>query len=312
MDTGLRIITYGKGLIMKTLIKHANKKTYLPVLNTILVKDGIASATDIDHWIEYKTDKADGVYDAKGVKAGVWVKSDIPEQEWPVMGSHAFNGSVTVSIESLSFVALSTEETRYYLNGVFFDENGMVATDGHRLHQAKMQGAYNAKAILPKEAVNIILDCAKEEGVGEVTIYFGETKYSVDIGNYSIQGRLIDGNFPDYTRVIDGTKKHKHVAEFDYPTIKSMAKQAKAMHKANGGRKSPHVKIEGGNIEVMAGEFSQKWPINMRLDSAMGFNLEYLIDMHDVSGGDVYTHEPSDPMRIESGEYLTILMPIRI
>lgn len=299
---------------MKTLIKHANQRTSLPVLNTILVQSGIASATDIDHWIEYKTDRANGVYDAKGVKAGVWLKSDIPEQDWPIMENIAFHGSVTVSIESLSFVALamSTEEARYYLNGVFFDKNGIVATDGHRLHQVKMPGAYNAKAILPRQGVNIILDCAKEEGVGEITIYFGETKYSVDIGNYSIQGRLIDGTFPDYGRVIDGTKKHKHVAEFDYVAIKSMAKQAKALHKANGGRKSPHVKIEGGMIEVLAGEFSQKWPTYMRFESTMGFNLDYLLDMQGVSGGNVYLGEYLDPMRIELGDFLAILMPLRV
>jgi DNA polymerase-3 subunit beta len=115
-------------------------------------------------------------------------------------------------IEKVIFAA-STEESRYNLNGVFFeaisseDKNlaRMVATDGHRLalidrESAKLPGMEKG-AIIPKRGLNEVKKIAAEHP-GEIKISLSETSCVVQAGPFVIIIRLIDGEFPDYQQVI--------------------------------------------------------------------------------------------------------------
>ena len=105
--------------------------------------------------------------------------------------------------------AISTEETRYYLNGIYLhvvgDKLRAVATDGHRLARveapipegaAKMSGV-----IIPRKTIAEIRKLI-DEGSAPVSIGLSETRIRFEIGPIRLTSKLIDGTFPEYERVI--------------------------------------------------------------------------------------------------------------
>src|SRR5690606_22346955 len=109
--------------------------------------------------------------------------------------------------------AISTEETRYYLNGIYLHavegEGGLklraVATDGHRLAQAEMPAPKGAEGmpggIVPRKAVGEIQKLL-EDPEAEVNVEVSQTKIRVTFDSVVLTSKLIDGTFPDYVRVI--------------------------------------------------------------------------------------------------------------
>ncbi|WP_287150680.1 DNA polymerase III subunit beta [Mesorhizobium sp.] len=110
----------------------------------------------------------------------------------------------------LTMPFVSTEETRYYLNGVAFEfsvnNDGMVraiATDGHRLgsRQTKPSGPLRERAtvIIPRAAIKAIAALARNK---EVTLSVDDTRAELTFGDFTIRTKLIDGTFPDWRRVV--------------------------------------------------------------------------------------------------------------
>jgi DNA polymerase-3 subunit beta len=110
--------------------------------------------------------------------------------------------------------AVSDDETRYFMNGVFFEKTDkniiMVATDGRRL-------AYTGKTvdkgikdfagvIVPPKILNTIIKRAGNEGLVSVSVT-DKTLY-VRIGSYSLSSVLLEGQFPNYRKVIPETQSH--------------------------------------------------------------------------------------------------------
>lgn len=110
-------------------------------------------------------------------------------------------------IEQTSF-AVSMEETRYFLNGVFFEKNGddlnLVATDGRRLSFISKPILKEVKdfspAIVHPKILNIILKHAPDEG--SILVAIVEKKIFFKFANYEFSATLLDGQFPNYNRVI--------------------------------------------------------------------------------------------------------------
>jgi len=111
--------------------------------------------------------------------------------------------------------AISTEETRYYLNGVYFHvvSRGnmqaltMVATDGHRLYRQEIEAADGALGmpgiIVPRKTLDLLHRFMKGKACPEsVHIGVSATKLRVAFDDIEIVSKLIDGTFPDYQRVI--------------------------------------------------------------------------------------------------------------
>ena len=121
--------------------------------------------------------------------------------------------------------AISTEETRYYLNGIYFhvaENDGRkvlraAATDGHRLARVEEDLPEGAGAmpgvIIPRKTINELRKLA-EETRDEIELRLSDTKVSFRIGPVSLTSKLIDGTFPDYERVIPrGNDKVMEVAK---------------------------------------------------------------------------------------------------
>jgi len=139
----------------------------------------------------------------------------LPPEDFPDLGAgepaNHFNisaASLKALIEKTRF-AISTEETRYYLNGIYLHEATetlrAVATDGHRLARAQAPLPDGAKGmpgvIVPRKTV---LELAKliEDQEGDIAVALSAAKVRFSFEGLVLTSKLIDGTFPDYERVI--------------------------------------------------------------------------------------------------------------
>lgn len=129
---------------------------------------------------------------------------------FPVMASNEYDATFDIEADELrrlfdlTAFAMSTEETRYYLNGVYLHVDDVlltaVATDGHRLAKATTTATYTMPSVIvPRKTV---AELGKVIDDGIVTVDVSETKIRFTSGATVIVSKVIDGTFPDYTRVI--------------------------------------------------------------------------------------------------------------
>lgn len=143
----------------------------------------------------------------------------LPVGDFPILtestATHSFELSTNEFLAMLDNVsgAISTEETRYYLNGVYlhWDESESkliaVATDGYRLYVQKIAapiGSHGmAGVIIPRKAVAYLRRTMKGKDAPEmVSISLSETRCSFEYGAIRLHTKLVDGSFPTYQRVI--------------------------------------------------------------------------------------------------------------
>ena len=142
----------------------------------------------------------------------------LPREDFPVMASSEYQCSYALAapvarrLFDKSKFAVSTEETRYYLNGVYLhvaDDDGpklrAVATDGHRLARIDTElpeGAADAPGVIvPRKTVGELRKLL-EDDEAEIAISVSETKIRFTAGDLVLTSKVIDGAFPDYSRVI--------------------------------------------------------------------------------------------------------------
>ncbi|MBV7407739.1 DNA polymerase III subunit beta [Maritimibacter sp. DP1N21-5] len=150
----------------------------------------------------------------------------LPKEDFPVMASSEYTANFSCPAPVLrrlfdkSKFAISTEETRYYLNGVYMhvaDADGgrvlrCVATDGHRLARIDADLPAGADAlpgvIVPRKTVNELRKLLDDDEM-QIAVSVSETKVRFATPDITLTSKVIDGTFPDYTRVIPmgNTKK---------------------------------------------------------------------------------------------------------
>ncbi|WP_367160059.1 DNA polymerase III subunit beta [Kozakia baliensis] len=160
----------------------------------------------------------------------------LPVEDFPSMVAGDLPYSFTVPagvlrglIDRTRF-AISTEETRYYLNGIYFhvaesDAGPMlraVATDGHRLARVETELPPGAEGIpgviIPRKTVNELRKLV-DEGAADVEIMLSETRIQFRAGTVTLTSKLIDGTFPEYERVIPkGNDRIMRVGKHDFAT----------------------------------------------------------------------------------------------
>jgi DNA polymerase-3 subunit beta len=143
----------------------------------------------------------------------------LPREDFPQMSagnfSHRFNlaaGDLIALIEKTRF-AISTEETRFYLNGIYLHavketkaaRLRAVATDGHRLARHELdlpEGARDIPGVIVPRKTVAELRRLLEDAEGVIEIGLSDTKVQFSFNGVELTSKLIDGSFPDYQRVI--------------------------------------------------------------------------------------------------------------
>lgn len=239
-------------------------------------------------------------------------------------------------IEATSF-AVSTEETRYYLNGIYLHcptdgENGSllrgVATDGHRLARFDAPAPEGASGmpgiIVPRKTVGEIARLAKDamdkHGNGDIEVALSVAKIRVSAANVTLTSKLIDGTFPDYQRVIpSGNDKRATLAREAF----ARAADRVATISSERGR-AVKLSFDEGKLRLSvtnpdAGSAEEE--IEAEYDEAaidIGFNSRYLADILAALEGDtvlVKLGAPGSPtlfQKSEADNLLIVLMPMRV
>lgn len=160
--------------------------------------DSIVRKATGDISIELK----DGRLDVKSGRSKFKLET-LPASDYPDLAGGIYAAEFDIDLAGLfgpvSF-AISTEETRYYLNGIFFhvvDGIGVaVATDGHRLARNRGPELPDfAGIIVPRKTVGLLPK-------GSVNVSVSDTKIRIQSADLTLVSKLIDGTFPDYVRVI--------------------------------------------------------------------------------------------------------------
>jgi DNA polymerase-3 subunit beta len=163
----------------------------------------------------------DGVSGRLTVEAGRsnFSLATLPKEDFPVMASSEYSSNFSAPAPVLrrlfdkSKFAISTEETRYYLNGVYMhvsDADGgkvlrCVATDGHRLARIDAElpagAAEMPGVIVPRKTVGELRKLLDDDDA-KIAVSVSETKIRFATPDITLTSKVIDGTFPDYTRVI--------------------------------------------------------------------------------------------------------------
>ncbi|MBZ9943475.1 DNA polymerase III subunit beta [Mesorhizobium sp. BR1-1-13] len=157
----------------------------------------------------------------------------LPIEDFPSFSVDGFTAEFTTDLAALFApvaFAISTEETRYYLNGVYIHDTAggliAVATDGHRLakHTAPTVGAIPA-VIVPRKLVGLVPK-------GQVAVSLSDTKIRIVGADGTYTSKLIDGTFPDYERVIP--KANDKVITFESPDMRQAAERVSVVSSERG------------------------------------------------------------------------------
>lgn len=259
----------------------------------------------------------------------------LPPEDFPDLSSGEFGNSFSLPAASLRFLvektrfAISTEETRYYLNGIYLhqargqDMLRAVATDGHRLAQAQValpDGASGMPGVIvPRKTVLEILKLTEGEE-GEVQVSLSSSKIRFTAGNLLLTSKLIDGTFPDYERVIPRNNDKVLVTE-----AKEFA-QAVDRVSTISLEKSRAVKLalSSGKLALVvnnpdSGSAEEEIAVDYGSDAIeIGFNSRYLLDVASQITADSIRFEFQDagsPTLVKDPkdeQSLYVLMPMRV
>jgi DNA polymerase-3 subunit beta len=261
----------------------------------------------------------------------------LPTEEFPVMSGgdlpHNFTfqaGDLRALIDRTRF-AISTEETRYYLNGIFLhaasrdgvDVLRAVATDGHRLASVEVtlpDGAAGMPGIIVPRKMVTELRKLIDESTDAIDAALSETKVRFTFGDTELTSKLIDGTFPDYERVIP-TGNDKQL-EVDRKLFAAAVDRVSAI----SSEKSRAVKLllNSGTLILSAsspdsGNATEELEVAYQGESMeIGFNSRYLLDItHQIQSVDAHlslADAASPTILRDAGDASTIyvLMPMRV
>ncbi len=234
-------------------------------------------------------------------------------------------------IERTQF-AISNEETRYYLNGIYFhtiEVEGTqllraAATDGHRLARTDMQAPAGAIGmpgiIVPKKTVTELqklLDGVEDE----VAVELCDTKIRISVDGVVLLSKLIEGTFPDYERVMP--KNNDKEMRVDTASFATAVDRVSTIASERGG-KAVKLSLGEGLLELSVtnpdhGNANEELPVSFEDEAfEIGFNARYLLDIISQikSENAIFMFGDSGAPTLVSDEKQTnalyVLMPMRV
>ncbi len=261
----------------------------------------------------------------------------LPEADFPglVVGemTHSFTlapGELKRLIDKTQF-AISTEETRYYLNGIYLHATDTakaatlraVATDGHRLAQVELPLPAGAAGmpgvIVPRKTVGEVQRLI-ENREDDVAIGLSTGKIRFTIGEVVLTSKLIDGTFPDYGRVIPANNDKELIV--DKKDFESAVDRVSTISSERG--RAVKLSITNGRLVLSvtnpdSGSATEELEVEYYSDPLdIGFNSRYLLDIAaQIEGESIVLKlaEAGSPTLIQAKDArgaLYVLMPMRV
>jgi DNA polymerase-3 subunit beta len=265
----------------------------------------------------------------------------LPPEDYPVMSAGELPHQFSLSAAELRGLidrtrfAISTEETRYYLNGIYLHATKSnevpviraVATDGHRLARVEMtapEGAAGMPGVIVPRKTVIELRKLVEEGDDEVQIALGETKIRCAIGEAALTSKLIDGTFPDYDRVIP--VNNDKILEVECKEFADAVDRVSTISTERS--RAVKLAVDRGNLVVSAtspenGTAVEELEVRYQNSPIeIGFNSRYLLDITEQIVGEYAQFQMADAgsptivrdsaPEANGANALYVLMPMRV
>lgn len=254
------------------------------------------------------------------------------EKEPPAARFEIPAGKFAAMLGAVAF-AISTEETRYYLNGVYLHAAGdqliTVATDGHRLARAIWSAGDRIVdmpgVIIPRKTVGLLASVLKTaDKQATLAVSVSDNRIGFELGAVSIASKLIDGTYPDYARVIPQDNPNRW--RFDVAALLSATERVSIVSSERGravkmvwGRDA--VELLVSNPDAGEGQDAVDVTSDDGEDVTIGFNAKYLADMlaHIPGAATMAVRSGGDPARFapvhaddDEIDMTFVLMPMRV
>ena len=285
--------------------------------------------------VEFLSEKNDRL----GIKASSssFALNCLPSEDFPSIAQEDFKHSFNIDaldlvrlIDKSSF-AMSLEETRYYLNGIYLhaikednvEKMRTVATDGHRLSRVDInlpQGAEGIPGvIIPRKT---ILEIRKilEDHTGNVSLSISETKIKLSFNNVVLTSKLLDGTFPDYSRVIP--EHNDKLVTISNQSISEAVDRVSTV--STDKTRAIKININKGSVVISAtnpdkGSASEHLDVVYNGDEVeIGFNSKYVLDVaRQIKGNEILIKlsdsvSPTLVYDKDDKDVLFVLMPMRV
>jgi DNA polymerase III subunit beta len=255
----------------------------------------------------------------------------LPKEEFPQLPVFRDKDSIVVEqavlkeMLNLTDFATSRDDTRYVLNGVLLKVSGenisIVATDGRRLaainKKILKKTIIDREVVVPLKAIQEVKRMLTDEG--NVDINFGETQIQFTFPASYVISRLIEGEFPNYKKVIP--ERSKNEVKVDREEFLSAAKRASIFTDQDSMAIKLSIKKKKMTISKNTpylGEAREELDIDYSgvNEVEIGFNPRYIIDvLKSLSEEDVMfeINDPNKPGVIRRGEeYTYVVLPMQL
>ena len=284
----------------------------------------ITFETDESNKVKITTDK------------GVYSLSGISQENYPELPSLSEEKSISIASDKLkrmltkTIFAVSSEELRPALMGVYFqimkDELRMVATDGHRLSKiVDTDFSYDqdpVMMIIPPKAVQIAIKNFTENGLTK--IQFNNEALSFTFDNTVLYTRLVEGEYPDYEKVIPRENEFKLTV--DKEVLISATKRVSIFssaltHQIRYSLTQDSLKIQSEDVDI-GGEAKEELSVEFSGEEMdIGYNAEYILDILKHIDDDQVLFHINSPVKAtlvtpikqkENESFVMLIMPIKL
>jgi DNA polymerase-3 subunit beta len=283
--------------------------------------------------------EADGERSVLAIRAGRsrFTLQTLPENDFPDLAAGDMTHSFSLAASDMKRLidrtqfAISTEETRYYLNGIYLHAADganaanlrAVATDGHRLAQVELplpNGAAGIPGVIvPRKTVGEVQRLI-ENNESQVAIELSQGKIRFSIDHVVLTSKLIDGTFPDYGRVIPQNNDKELMV--DKKDFEAAVDRVSTISSERG--RAVKLSLSAGKLVLSvtnpdSGSATEELEVEYTADPLdIGFNSRYLLDIAAQIEGEVAIlklADPGSPTLIQDRDNksaLYVLMPMRV
>lgn len=268
--------------------------------------------------------------------SGLFHLQTLPVRDFPVIktgkphASFRLESNMFRHLLACTSFAMASRDIRYYLNGVLLEAEGnhirTVATDTHRLAYYEIElptlnQEQKVESIIPRKTVRELLRILPDDKT-EVSIEISDTQIVITFDEIQFISKLIEGKFPDYTRVMPSAASNPQKVSINREDLIRALRRVSILtnEKFHGVRwffHENHLTLQGTNSEQEEAnqEFELEWPW---ADLDIGFNITYLLEaLNILSNEKICFHFASTQKSVlltmpESLSFKYVIMPMRI